>query len=313
MLGGAAVAWPLSARAQQQTTPVIGFLHSQSPDAFAPMVAAFRRGLGEAGYVEGRNVAIEYRWAENHIDRLPALAAELVQKKVAVIATLGGPATALAAKAATTTIPIVFNSGTDPIAGGLVQSLNHPDGNLTGVTFFVAELLGKRVEFMREIMPGAPIAVAINPRGADAPGALREIEAIEAGGQKLLVLRASTDAELTAAFTAAGARGAALIMAGDPFFAARAAQLSELAEQHRVPLSMAVASGGDLLSYGISLSAAYRQVGEMVGKILKGAKPADLPVQRVDKFELVINLKVAKSLGLTVPPTLVARADEVIE
>ena len=230
VLAGAAITRLPAARAEA-TLPVIGFLHSQSlNDTYAPMVAAFRHGLGETGYVEGRNVAIEYRWAENHLDRLPALAAELVAKNVSVIATLGGPATALAAKAATTAIPIVFNSGTDPIAGGLVQSLNRPGGNLTGVTFFGAETLGKRVEFMHEIMPDATLAVLINPAGADAPSVLREIEALEKGGQKLIVARAATEAELDAVFVMIGERSARmLVLAGAPFFQARPKTVAALA------------------------------------------------------------------------------------
>jgi putative tryptophan/tyrosine transport system substrate-binding protein len=239
----------------------------------------------------------------------------VVAKKVAVIATLGGPATALAAKAATTTIPIVFNSGTDPIAGGLVQSLNRPGGNLTGVTFFGAETLGKRVEFMHEIAPEAPLAVLVNPDGADATSALREIAALRKGGQQLIVLRAATDAELDAAFAPAGDRGArVLVLGGDPFFQDRAKTIAVLAERNRVAVA---ASGrsypGIFLSYGIDLAESYRQVGTLVGKILAGAKPADLPVQRVDKLELIIDLKVAKTLGLTIPPPLIARADQVIE
>ena len=315
VLAGAAIGRPWAACAQV-TLPVIGFLHSQSlNDTYAPMVAAFRRGLGESGYVEGANIAIEYRWAENHLDRLPALAAELVEKKVAVIATLGGPATALAAKAATATIPIVFNSGTDPVAGGLAQSLNRPGGNLTGVTFFGAETLGKRVEFMREIRPDATLAVLINPDGADAPAVLREIEALEKSGQKLMVLRAATEAELDAAFATTGDRNArVLVLAGDPFFQARAKTIAVLAERNRVALAGPGRAYRDqLLSYGIDLAESYRQVGTLVGKILGGAKPADLPVQRVNKLELIIDLKVAKALGLTIPLTLLARADEVIE
>jgi putative ABC transport system substrate-binding protein len=315
VLAGVATAWPAVVRAQP-ALPVVGFLHSQSlNNTYAPMVAAFRRGLGEAGYDEGRNVAIEYRWAENHLDRLPALAAELAEKKVAVIATLGGPATALAAKAATATIPIVFNSGTDPVAGGLAQSLNRPGGNLTGVTFFGAETLGKRVEFMREIRPDATLAVLINPDGGDAPAVLREIEALEKGGQKLTVLRAATEAELDAAFAPTGDRSARmLVLAGDPFFQARAKTIASLAERNRV----AVAASGrayrdELLSYGIDLAESYRQVGTLVGKVLGGAKPADLPVQRVNKLDLIIDMRVAKALGLTIPRPLLARADEVIE
>ena len=315
VLAGVAIARPVVVRAQP-ALPVIGFLHSQSlNDTYAPMVAAFRRGIGESGYVEGRNVTIEYHWAENHLDRLPALAAELVAKKVAAIAALGGPATALAAKAATATIPIVFNSGTDPIAGGLVQSLNRPGGNLTGVTFFGAETLGKRVEFMREITPGAALAVLINPDGADAPEVLRAIDALQNGGHKLIVLRAATEAELDAAFAPAGDRSTRmLVLAGDPFFQARAKTIAALAERNRVALA---ASGraypGVLLSYGIDLAESYRQVGTLAGKILGGAKPADLPVQRVNKLDLIIDLRVAKALGLTIPPILFARADEVIE
>jgi putative ABC transport system substrate-binding protein len=315
VLAGTAIARPLLAHAEA-TLPVVGFLHSQSlNDVYAPMVVAFRRGLGEAGYVEGRNVTMEYRWAENHLDRLPALTADLIAREVAVIATLGGPATAQAAKAATTTIPIVFNSGTDPVAGGLVHSLNRPGGNLTGVTFFGAETLGKRVEFMHEIMPNARLAVLINPDGADSPEVLREIEALEKGGQQLTVLRAATDAELDAAFAPAGDRGVRmLVLAGDPFFQARAKTIASLAERNRVAVAASGRANRDeLLSYGIDLAESYRQVGTLVGKILGGAKPADLPVQRVNKLELIIDLKVAKALGLTIPPTLLARADEVIE
>jgi putative tryptophan/tyrosine transport system substrate-binding protein len=312
-LAGAVIARPLAARAEP-AVPVVGFLHSQSPEDFARMVVAFRRGLGEAGYVDGRNVTIEYRWAESHLDRLPTLAAELVARNVTVIATLGGPATALAARAATTTIPIVFASGTDPIAGGLVQSLNRPGGDLTGVTFFAAETLGKRVEFMRQIKPGATLAVLINPDGADAPAVLREIAALEQAGQKLTVRRAATEAELKAVFVTSGERRPRmLILGGDPFFQAHAKTIAALAERNHV----AVAGGGsypdELLNYGINLADAYRQVGTLVGKILGGAKPADLPVQRVDQLELIINLKIAKALGLTIPTTLLARADKVIE
>jgi putative tryptophan/tyrosine transport system substrate-binding protein len=315
ILGSTAIALPLAARAQPAVA-VVGFLHSQSlNDTYAPMVAAFRRGLGETGYTEGRNVAIEYRWAENHVDRLPALAAELVALKVACIATLGGPATALAAKAATTTIPIVFNSGTDPIAGGLVQGLNRPGGNLTGVTFFGAETLGKRVEFMRAILPEATFAILINPDGADAPGVLRETEALLKGGEKLVILRASTDAELEAAFATMAERGLpALITAGDPFFQARTKTIAALAEQHKIALAANPNPGsGALIGFGIDLGDSYRQVGNLVGKVLAGAKPADLAVQRVDKFQLIVDLTVAKRLGLTIPPVLTARADEVIE
>lgn len=304
----------VSRTATAEAMPVIGFLHSQSADAFAAPLAGFRKGLDEAGYVEGSTVAIEYRWADNDLARLPALATDLVARKVAVIACLGGPVTALAAKAVTKTIPIVFNSGTDPIGLGLVRSLNRPGGNLTGVTFFVDEMLDKRVEFMREIVPGAPIAVLINPQGADATEELRHVAAIEKTGQKLLVLKASTHAELATAVAAADTLGAALIEAGDPFFANTRTEMADLVRQHHVVLSLSNGlSDACLLTYGPSLTEAYRQVGSMVGKVLKGAEPANLPVQRVDKFELVINLKVAKTLGLTVPPLLLARADEVIE
>ena len=312
---GAAIARPLAARAEL-SSPVVGFLHSQSlNDIFAPMAAAFRRGLGESGYIEGHGVAIEYRWAENHLDRLPALAAELAARNVAVFATLGGPATALAAKAATAAIPIVFNSGTDPVAIGLVDSLNRPGGNLTGVTFFAVETLKKRVGCMREILPDATLAVLINPDGPDAPAELRAIEGLVKSGQKLTTLRAVTDAELNAALTKTAEGGIpALIIAGDPFFQARAQTILALAERNRIAVATnGRAYPGQLLSYGIELAESYRQVGMLVGKILDGSKPAELPVQRVSKVELVIDLKVAKVLGLTIPPPLIARADEVIE
>jgi putative tryptophan/tyrosine transport system substrate-binding protein len=314
-LVGAAIARPLAARAEQ-SSPVVGFLHSQSPnDIFAPMAAAFRRGLGDAGYIEGHTVAIEYRWAENHLDRLPTLAAELAARNVAVIATLGGPAPALAAKAATTTIPIVFNSGTDPVAAGLVESLDRPGGNLTGVTFFAVETLEKRVEFMRQIMPDATLAILINPDAADAPAELRVIEGLVKSGQKLMTLRAATDGELDAALTKTAESGIpALIIAGDPFFQARAKTIAALAERNRVALaSNGRAYPGQLLSYGIELAESYRQVGSLVGKILDGAKPADLPVQRIHKSEFTVDLKVAKALGLTIPPPLLRRADEAME
>jgi putative ABC transport system substrate-binding protein len=315
VLVAAAMVRPRAARAAQ-SPPIVGFLHSQSPnDIFAPMAAAFRRGLSESGYVEGHGVAIEYRWAENHLDRLPTLAAELVGRNVAVIATLGGLATALAAKAATTAIPIVFNSGSDPVAAGLVNSLDRPGGNLTGVTFFAVETLEKRVEFMREIMPDSTLAVLINPDGADASAELREIEALVKRGQRLMTLRAVTDAELDTVLTKTANDGVpALIIAGDPLFQARAKTITALAEHNRIALATGSrAYRGQLLSYGIELAESYREVGALVGKVLDGAKPADLPVQRVDKIELVIDLKAAKALGLAIPPPLIARADEVIE
>jgi putative tryptophan/tyrosine transport system substrate-binding protein len=319
LLGGAAAAWPLAARAQQAAMPVIGFLNSQSPDGFIEPLRGFRQGLKEAGYVEGENVAIEYRWAENQTDRLPALAAELVRRRVAVITTMGS-SPALAAKSATTAIPIIFNVGDDPVRVGLVASLARPGGNLTGINFFASELAAKRLELLRDLVPAATrVAVLVNPAEATiAEATLRDVEAAARGmGLQIQVLNVSTSREINAAFaTLAQDRPDALFVGGGPFFTARRVQLAQLAARYAVPAIFPQrqdAEVGGLMSYGANVTDAWRQVGVYTGRILKGAKPADLPVVQASKFELVINAETARMLGLTVPPSLLATADEVIE
>jgi ABC-type uncharacterized transport system substrate-binding protein len=320
LLGGAA-AWPLAARAQQPTMPVIGFLSGQSPEASAHLVAAFRRGLQDTGYAEGRNVTIEFRWALGQSDRLPALAADLVGHRVAVIAATagGGTAASLAAKAATTTIPIVFTSGTDPVGIGLVRSLNRPGGNVTGVTFFSAALGPKRLGLLRDLVRNPDlIAVVLNPSFPDAAREQREVEeAAHTIGQRITILHASDSREIDTAFeTLIGMRAGGLLVCADPFFIAQRQQFASLAARHAVPAifedrDFTVAGG--LMSYGASFADAVRQVGNYTGRILRGEKPGDLPVWQPTKFELVINLKTARALGLTVPGSLLALADEVIE
>src|SRR5262245_37684183 len=317
LLGGAAVAWPLSARAQQPAMPVIGFLDPTSPDMYADRLRAFRQGIKDTGYA---NVAIEHRWAEHQIDRLPELATELVRRHVAVIITGGGPTAALAAKAATTTIPIVFAVGEAPVRLDLVASLNRPGGNLTGINFFNAELTAKRLELLREVVPGADrVAVLVNPTIAtNTESAVRDAgAAARAVGLQIQVLNASTDREIEAAFAAfVRERPDALLVSGDAFFASRRVQFALLAARHTLPASYAsrqFAEAGGLMSYGSNIADAYRQLGVYTGRILKGAKPADLPVVQATKIELVINSLAARVLGLSVPPTLLARADEVIE
>jgi putative ABC transport system substrate-binding protein len=316
LLGGAMTAAP-ALRAQQKATPVIGFLGSASPGRNAPLVAAFRQGLGETGYTEGQNFVIDYRWAEGRYDRLPALAADLVVRKVDLIAADGIPA-ALAAKTATSTIPIVFSVG-DPVNLGLVASLARPGGNLTGVSTMAPELSPKRLELLSELVPQVGvIALLVNPNNSNTERIIGDMqEAAGAKGVQLHVLKASSESEIDAAFaTLVQLHARALVVGGDPFFGNWREQLVTLASRHGVPAiyqSREFAEAGGLISYGSSFTAAFRQVGIYAGKILKGAKPADLPVEQPTTFELVVNLKTAKALGLTVPPSILARADEVIE
>jgi putative ABC transport system substrate-binding protein len=318
LVGGAAVAWPLASRAQQPAVPVIGFLNSRGPGDSAAALAAFHQGLKEAAYVEGQNVAIEYRWAEGQYDRLPALAADLVRRQVTVIAAVTNPAT-LAAKAATATVPVVFFTGVDPVTTGLVTNLNRPGGNLTGAATLNVEIGQKRLELLHELVPTATIiALLVNPGNPFAEAQSKEAQAAaRARGLLLHVLRASAERELDTVFASLVELGAkALLIGNDAFFASRSEQLAALALRHAVPTISAYrefAVGGGLMSYDNNLNDPYRLVGVYTGRILKGAKPADLPVQQVTKVELILNLKTAKALGLTVPPSLLARADEVIE
>jgi putative ABC transport system substrate-binding protein len=319
-LGGAAassVSWPLTARAQQPA--VIGFIHSGSPAPYGPHLAAFRQGLGEAGYVEGQNLTIEYRWAEGNFDRLPAIIADLVQRQVAVIATPDSVA-AMVTKGATAAIPIVFGVADDPVKLGLVASLARPGGNATGINFFLAELVAKRLGLLRELMPGAVrLAVLVNPaNAANAQTTIREAERVAgAAGLQLQILQARSNQEIHAAFaTLARERADALFVGPDSFFNSRRVQLTTLATKYAIPAAYAArdyAEVGGLMSYGTSVPGMFRQVGAYTGRVLKGEKPADLPVVQPTKFELVINLTTAKALGLEVPATLLARADEVIE
>ena len=318
VIAGTAAAWPLAARAQPLAMPVIGYLDVGSPDGSAPFVAAFRKGLAHTGQVEGKNVAIEYRWADGHNDRLPELAMDLVRQKVTVIVTPGSTAAALAAKATTTTIPIIFAIGADPIAAGLVPSLNRPGGNVTGVATLNAEVGPKRLELLHQIVPAAGIvALLINPTNPviseplsrDAQVAARTL------GIRLHVLRASNDGEIEAAFAALhGLQVGGLVIGSDQFFNSRSAQLAALALRHSLPAIYQYrefTGAGGLISYGASLTDAFQLAGVYTGRILNGEKPADLPVQQSTKVELTVNLKTAKALGLTIPPSLLVAADEV--
>jgi putative tryptophan/tyrosine transport system substrate-binding protein len=313
-LGGAA-AWPLASRAQQPAMPVIGFIDAASAAERTDFMAAFRQGLAEGGYVEGQNVAIEYRWAEGRYDRLPELAADLVRRRVSVIAT---PATTpLAAKAATTTIPIVFGVGGDPVHLGLVASLNRPGSNATGVNFFTIELMAKRMQLLRELVPGAKrVAVLVNPTDRSNESTLRDVETAVIG-QQVLAFEAATGREIDAAFESLERKKVdALFVAGGAFYAARRVQLAVLAARYAVPATYSqrtFVEAGGLMSYGTNLADTWRQVGLYTARILKGAKPTDLPVVQSSKFELVINLNTARALRFEVPPTLLASADEVIE
>jgi putative ABC transport system substrate-binding protein len=319
LLLGSAVTAPHVLRAQQKAMPVIGYLVGGAPGSLAPPnLPAFHEGLGEAGYVEGQNVVIEYRWAEGHFDRLPALVADLVDRKVDVIATGAGARAAQAAKNATSTIPIVFFSG-DPVEAGLVASLARPGGNLTGLSNMSVELMPKRLELLSELVPNAGvIALLVNPKNPRAERVITDVqEAAHAKGRNTLILKTDTDTEIETAFASLIQQQAgALIVSSDPFFFMRRQQLVALAARHSVPAIYDVRefpAAGGLASYGASLKDANRQLGIYVGKILNGAKPADLPVQQPTTFELVVNLKTAQALGLTVPPSILARADEVIE
>ena len=320
LLGGAAVAWPLAARAQQPAMPVVGFLGPGSLETYVLYLAAFRKGLGETGFVEGQNVAIEYRWAEGHYDRMMDLAADLVRRKVSVIAVPGSPPGARAAKAATSTIPIVFSVGDDPVKLGLVASIGRPEGNATGINFFSGEVVAKRLALLQELVPRAiRVGAFINPSDAPRAEVLRtEVQAAASDlGMQLQILSPSTSREIDAAFDAlVRQRADALFVGPDAFFNTRRVQLANMAARHAIPTASAVreyVDAGGLMSYGTSLADMYRQVGVYAGRILKGEKPADLPVVQASKFELVINHQTARMLGLTVPPMLLARADEVIE
>ena len=320
LVGGAAVAWPLTARAQQPALPVVAFINSGTADAQTTRLAAFRKGMSEAGYVESQNVTVEYHWMNGHYEGLPALLDDLVRRRVAVIATPGSNPAALAAKAATASIPIVFGVAEDPVALGLVASLAHPGGNATGVNFFAAEIDAKRLGLMHELLPKAMrFAVLVNPTNATSAETTANAikEAAASFGLELLFGNASTPAEIDTAFAAfARERASALFIAPDGFFGSRGAQFAALAARDRLPasyVSRETVEAGLLMSYGTSFDDMFRQIGIYTGSILKGTKPADLPVLQSTKFEFILNLKTARSLGVDIPPTLLARADEVIE
>jgi putative tryptophan/tyrosine transport system substrate-binding protein len=319
LLGGAAAAWPLAARAQQPAMPVIGFLGSATADAFAAYVTAFHRGLGEIGYVEGRNVSIEYRWAEGQYDRMPALVADFLRRQTVVIAVTGSTAAVQAAKAATQTIPIVFVIGADPVKFDLVPSFNRPSGNVTGISFLVNLLVAKQIEVLHELIPAAAVVgFLVNPNNPNAESdTSRARIAADTLGHSLVVVSARTDDEVDGAFAIfTQKRVNALLVSPDPLFVGRRDGIVALARRHALPAmynSREYASAGGLLSYGPDQADAYRQAGLYVGRILKGESPADLPIVQPTKFELIINLKTAKALGIEIPPMLLARANEVIE
>jgi putative ABC transport system substrate-binding protein len=317
LLGGTAATWPIAARAQQPAIPVIGFMSARSPEDSGHLLAAFRRGLAEGGYVEGQNVSIEFRWAHGQYDLLPTMAADLVSRRVSVLVAVGGDPSPRAAKRATSTIPIVFGVGGDPISEGLVESFNRPGGNATGDTLYTNMMEPKRLGVLRDLVPGVPlIGVLLNP--SFAPYQLPQIEEAARGiDQRILIVKASTDEELAAAFAAlVAARVGALLVAADPYFDTRRDRIVEFAKDERLPAiyqfrEYAVAGG--LLSYGVSVTEGYRQRGIYTARVLKGEKPADLPVLQPSKFELVINLKTAKALGVNISDNLLSLADEVIE
>jgi len=319
LLGSTTFTWPLAARAQQSAMPVIGYVSARSPEAEASMLVAFRRGLNEAGFVEGKNVAIEFRWANGQYDRLPALVEDLVRRQVAVIVAGGGEVMALAAKATTKTIPIVFNVGGDPVKTGLVTALNQPGGNLTGVTSFLGALGAKRLGLLRELVPtAAVIAVLVNPNDPVSKFELTDVQtAADTMAQQLIVLRATTEREIDAAFMPlAQQRAGALLVNSSPFFVTRANQIVLLATRHAVPVMYVrreFTTVGGLMSYGSITAETYGQMGIYAAKIINGARPSELPVLQPTKFELVINLQAARVIGIEVPATLLARADEVIE
>ena len=318
LLGGAAAAWPVVARAQQKI-PVVGFLNTASPEPYADYVRAFREGLGTAGYVEGRNLVIEYRWAQGSSAQLKEMAADLVRRRVDVIAATGGSPAAVEAKAATATIPIVFQVGVDPINFGLVASLNRPGGNVTGATMMAIDLESKRLELLRELVPkAASVVVLINPTAPTTEISMRVLKAdADTLGLRVHVLQASAESEFETAFKRfSDLGGEALLILSNPLFAALSAQLAALTLRYRIPAiyqNRSFATAGGLLSYGGSITDAYYQAGIYTGRVLKGDNPADLPVQQSTKVELIVNLKTAKALGISVPPTLLARADEIIE
>ena len=316
LLGGAAAAWPLASRAQQAAMPVVGYLHVGSPGVTPDRLAAVRRGLSEVGFVENRNIAIEYRWADNQSDRLTELAADLIRRRVSVIVAPGGTLAAVAAKSLTTTIPIVFSGSVDPVQSGLVQSLNRPGLNITGITDMTSDIAGKQIGLLHELLPGAVrFALLVNPNGASTEATMMEVRsAASAIGREIDVLRAATHGEIDTAFATLTQKGTnALLVGPNPLFSARRVQLATLAIRHVLPTihsQREFAEAGGLMSYGPSFTDRERQLGVYAGRILKGEKPADLPILRASKFEFVINLQSAKILGLKIPPTLLARADE---